>query len=82
MIFHHRIFAFHRLDSRGYVKISDFGVSHLFEDEDSSVRRASAELGTPSVGPRRPTRLSRGESDAAMMMKSMSNIGKLTKTEG
>ena len=64
------------------MKISDFGVSHLFEDKESSVKRASADLATPSVEPRRPARLSRRESDAAMMMKSMSNVGKLSKTEG
>ncbi|KAL7505377.1 hypothetical protein ACHAXN_002872 [Cyclotella atomus] len=70
------------LDVRGYVKISDFGVSHLFEDEESSVGRASVDLATPSYESRRPARLSRRESDAAAMMKSMSNIGKLSKTEG
>lgn len=64
------------------MKISDFGVSHLFEDEESSVGRASVDLATPSYESRRPARLSRRESDAAAMMKSMSNIGKLSKTEG
>eukprot|EP00804_Cyclotella_cryptica_P031204 CCRYP_019396-RA/>CCRYP_019396-RA protein AED:0.26 eAED:0.26 QI:230/0.42/0.25/1/1/1/8/0/577 len=70
------------LDSRGYVKISDFGVSHLFEDEASSVRRASVDLLNSSLDRQQPARLSRRESDAAMMMKSMSSMGKLTKTEG
>eukprot|EP00956_Cyclotella_meneghiniana_P044849 scaffold339582_cov99-Cyclotella_meneghiniana.AAC.2 len=71
-----------RLDSRGYIKISDFGVSHLFEDEESSVVSASSDLVTSSMDARHPERLSRRESDAAMMMKSMANMGKLSKTEG
>ena len=71
-----------RLDPKGFVKISDFGVSHLFEDEESAVRRASADLVAPSLESRHSARLSRRESDAAMMMKSMSNMGKLSKTEG
>jgi hypothetical protein len=79
---HLHILSYPRLDMRGYVKISDFGVSHLFEDEESSVGRASLDLTTPSYKSRRPARLSRKESDAAAMMKSMSNIGKLSKTEG
>jgi [calcium/calmodulin-dependent protein kinase] kinase len=70
------------LDSRGFVKISDFGVSHLFEDEGSSVKRASADLLSSTMDRIQPARLSRRESDAAMMMKSMSNMGKLSKTEG
>jgi len=70
------------LDSRGYVKISDFGVSHLFEEEESKVKRASADLLSATLERQQPARLSRKESDAAMMMKSMSNMGKLTKTEG
>jgi hypothetical protein len=64
------------------VKISDFGVSHLFEDEASSVKRASLDLLNSSSDRKQPARLSRRESDAAMMMKSMSSMGKLTKTEG
>lgn len=71
-----------RLDSRGYIKISDFGVSHLFEDEESSVVSASSDLITSSLDTRQTERLSRRESDAAMMMKSMANMGKLSKTEG
>uniref|UniRef100_A0A7S4N509 Protein kinase domain-containing protein n=1 Tax=Odontella aurita TaxID=265563 RepID=A0A7S4N509_9STRA len=45
------------LDARGYVKISDFGVSHFFEDEHqpgarrtSIPRRRSVESGGPSLG--------------------------------
>jgi hypothetical protein len=75
-------YPYFRLDSRGYVKISDFGVSHLFEDEESTLRRASADLLKSSLKPSHPARLSRRESDAAMMMKSMSSMGKLSKTEG
>ena len=67
------------MDSKGYIKISDFGVSYLFEDEESGERRDSIDL---VKSPGHPVRLSRGESDAAMMMKSMSNMGKLSKTEG
>eukprot|EP01082_Thalassiosira_pseudonana_P004445 g4328.t1 g4328 contig15:802058-804002(-) len=72
------------LDSRGYIKISDFGVSHLFEEEASNTKRPSADVITSldrNRGRQAP-RLSRMESDAALMMKSMSSMGKLTKTEG
>ncbi|KAL7540038.1 hypothetical protein ACHAXR_009816 [Thalassiosira sp. AJA248-18] len=72
------------LAPEGIAKISDFGVAHLFEDEMNSAGRASLEgahlssndAGIPSA------RISRSESDAALKMKSMSDMGKLTKTEG
>ena len=70
------------LDSRGFAKISDFGVSHLFEEEISSVKRAPTDSLNETLEGRRSSRLTRKESDAAMMMKSMSDMGKLTRTEG
>ena len=54
----------------------------MFEDEESSVVSASSDLITSSLDTRQAERLSRRESDAAMMMKSMANMGKLSKTEG
>mmetsp|Transcript_5223 Transcript_5223/g.10693 ORF Transcript_5223/g.10693 Transcript_5223/m.10693 type:complete len:780 (+) Transcript_5223:87-2426(+) len=71
------------LDPRGFAKISDFGVSHLFEDEKSSTMLSSGSV-TLNIEDNRMGRrkLTRAESDAALMMKSMSDSGFLTKTEG
>lgn len=56
----------------------------MFEEEASNTKRPSADVITSldrNRGRQAP-RLSRMESDAALMMKSMSSMGKLTKTEG
>ena len=56
----------------------------MFEEEASNTKRPSADVVTSldrNRGRQAP-RLSRMESDAALMMKSMSSMGKLTKTEG
>jgi len=71
------------LDSRGFAKIGDFGVCHLFEDEMKIAERSS--LNGSSLASNEemsPARISRRQSDAALKMKSMSDMGKLTKTEG
>jgi len=74
------------LDSRGFAKIGDFGVAHLFADEMKTPGRSAfspsslSHLASNNDLP--PTRLSRNESDAALNMKSMKDMGKLTKTEG
>lgn len=104
------------LDSRGFVKISDFGVSYFFEDEtrregprrksimdEVGAAAAAAEIArleaeeelspsssssntvietvTPYDSPYQ-SRLSRFDTDTALAMTGMSNVGMLTKTEG
>jgi len=67
------------LDSNGVVKISDFGVSHLFEDEhDISPHRFTQNGTTPTSH----SKLTRLDTDSALDMKGMSSAGLLTKTEG
>ncbi len=76
-------FIANRLDPRGFAKISDFGVSHLFEDEKSSTMLSPGSVTLSNEDNRIGRRkLTRAESDAALMMKSMSDSGFLTKTEG
>jgi len=80
------------LDSRGYVKISDFGVSHFFDDDEKGpgVRRVSTTAvdlplasGAAMYGPQRFQRkLTRQDTDAAQAMPSMASSGMVTKTEG
>jgi len=74
------------LDSRGFAKIGDFGVAHLFEDEMTSAGcSSSGALSPSSLGINNDSRaalLSRKESEAALNMDSMNDMGKLTKTEG
>lgn len=83
------------LDSRGFVKISDFGVSHIFEEEkDIGARRLSLDKKEDLFDTHkhnnkalyhenvRPTRLTRHDTDSALAMSGMSNAGMLTKTEG
>ncbi|KAL9188669.1 hypothetical protein ACHAXT_007047 [Thalassiosira profunda] len=68
------------LDSGGYAKISDFGVAHMFQDEAKAAVRDSLPDAYQNNNGR--ARISRTESDAAWRMKSMSDMGQLTKTEG
>mmetsp|Transcript_24739 Transcript_24739/g.36854 ORF Transcript_24739/g.36854 Transcript_24739/m.36854 type:complete len:643 (-) Transcript_24739:747-2675(-) len=76
------------LDSRGIVKICDFGVSHLFEDEQTvGARRVSSTLSgletpTPETPSKRPKKLTRNDTDSALAMSGMANRGILNKTEG
>lgn len=67
------------LDSNGVVKISDFGVSHLFEDEHDISPHRFTEKDKATTSYNKLTRL---DTDSALDMKGMSNIGLLTKTEG
>lgn len=66
------------LDARGVVKISDFGVSHFFEDEQDigAMRRLS------DAPQHHPTLLTRMDTDAALEMTGLANAGLLRKTEG
>jgi len=61
-------------------------VAHLFADEMKSPVRSSFSssslLHLASNNDLQPTRLSRSESEAALNMESMKDMGKLTKTEG
>ena len=63
--------------------LGDFGVCHLFEDEMKIADRSSSDGSyLASNEEMSSARISRTDSDAALKMKSMSDMGKLTKTEG
>jgi [calcium/calmodulin-dependent protein kinase] kinase len=65
------------LDARGIVKISDFGVSHFFEeDQDIGAQRLA------HAQEHHPTKLTRSDTDSALQMAGMADTGFLTKTEG
>jgi len=72
------------LDSRGFAKIGDFGVAHLFEDEMKSARRSSfdAELSESNIATHTEMKSARISQETALTMESMGSMGKLTKTEG
>jgi len=67
-----------RLDARGVVKISDFGVSHFFEDEQDigAMRRLS------EAPQHHPTQLTRMDTDSTLQMTGLACAGLLQKTEG
>jgi [calcium/calmodulin-dependent protein kinase] kinase len=84
------------LDTRGVVKLGDFGVSHIFEQEsdfvgyrhmsvsdtDDSIE-SSEELSIPQKPEKHPpNKLTRMDTDAALAMSGLSHFGMLTKTEG
>ena len=71
---------FSRLDSRGIVKIGDFGVSHFFQDNGGTEFQHSDDHDCHDC--RDGKVLTRLESDTALGMKKLSNAGMLTKTEG
>ena len=63
--------------------LGDFGVCHLFEDEMKIAERSSLNGSClASKEDMSSARISRRQSDAALKMESMSDMGKLTKTEG
>jgi serine/threonine protein kinase len=66
------------LDAQGIAKLSDFGVSHMFESADELPTSLSPHGKRPN--PR--CGLTRRDTDSALNMKRMSNDGLLTKTEG
>mmetsp|Transcript_5386 Transcript_5386/g.8289 ORF Transcript_5386/g.8289 Transcript_5386/m.8289 type:complete len:471 (+) Transcript_5386:109-1521(+) len=77
------------LDSRGMVKISDFGVSHFFEEEsDFGARRLlpgnedENEDDEDDEDDEDEPQLTKEEADAALSMTGMHSRGMLTKTEG
>lgn len=72
------------LDERGFVKISDFGVSHLFEEEMAEFAPKLRKLTLSYTGSDEglTKSLKRVDCEFALKMKSMSSLGKLTKTEG
>jgi len=81
------------LDSRGYVKISDFGVSHYFDDDEKGpgARRVSTTSTSSDPLPDSGTifgphtlqrKLTRQDTEAALAMAPMASSGMLTKTEG
>lgn len=80
------------ISKNGVAKISDFGVSHFFEEERSRLSKRSDlqsfnqdDLTITSVDyteKMRPTVLTRYDTDTALEMDCMSNAGKLRSTEG
>lgn len=75
---HHDVSHFSVLDARGVVKITDFGVSHFFEDEQNigPLRRFS------EAPQHHPTQLTRMDTDSTLQMTGLANVGLLQKTEG
>jgi serine/threonine protein kinase len=76
-----------RLGIDGQVKISDFGVSHFFENEKDSVgptrsTKCTEESQPPDLDLSSGQHLSRMDTDSALSMKGLSHCGMLTKTEG
>lgn len=63
-------------------KISDFGVSHFFEEERSRFCQHSDLRSFNRVEKTRPTVLTRYDTDTALEMDCMSDAGKLRNTEG
>ena len=66
------------LDYRGVAKLSDFGVSHMFENEDTKKE-------TPESRPlqeRSLSGLSKHHAERARTMRKKSDVGLITKTEG
>lgn len=83
------------MDSRGIVKISDFGVSHFFKEEEDNdqsercndcfdaARSLDGSFDDAMMDDEKKNRpLSRCETDKALEMRGMANAGLLTKTEG
>lgn len=66
------------LDSRGVAKLGDFGVSHLFENEQNigAMRRFS------EAPQHHPTQLTRMDTDSTLQMTGLAGVGLLQKTEG
>jgi serine/threonine protein kinase len=60
------------LDTRGIARLSDFGVSHIFDEKARM----------PESPDRRATGLTRHDTDTALEMKRMDTHGLMTKTEG
>ena len=74
------------LDARGIAKLSDFGVSHMFDDnaENTSPNTAAAATtAPPAAAAERSSRgLTRTFTDTALEMEKMADAGLMTKTEG
>lgn len=68
------------LDSKGIAKLSDFGVSHIFDD-DSGLNSNLAEV-DPDRQLTAPLGLTRQDTNTALQMRTMCNDGLMTKTEG
>jgi serine/threonine protein kinase len=65
----------YRLDSRGIVKIGDFGVAHFFDNEGSGAFENEHDPNGSKI-------LSRQDTETALAMKKLSDAGMLNKTEG
>jgi serine/threonine protein kinase len=69
------------LDSRGIAKLSDFGVSHIFDDScglESNATDDDPDLVVASA----PLVLTRQDTNTALQMRKMCHDGLMTKTEG
>lgn len=64
------------LDARGIAKLSDFGVSHIFDDDKTRMPES------PDKKPTKAGGLTRHDTDTALEMKPMGKHGLMTKTEG
>ncbi|GKY92634.1 hypothetical protein MPSEU_000233500 [Mayamaea pseudoterrestris] len=71
------------LDARGIAKLSDFGVSHMFDDEgDESDDDDDNDVSAEPPADWSPTMLTRQDTESALSMENMADDGILTKTEG
>lgn len=69
------------MNSQGIAKLSDFGVSHIFDD-DGSLEKKCAESYYHNNRGTSPLLLTRQDTDKALKMRTMCNDGLITKTEG
>ena len=76
------------LDAKGIAKLSDFGVSHMFDDENDNTTSTTTDHNNDSSmhdsnnSLLHHSGLTRHDTDAALHMKSMHQDGLLKKTEG
>jgi serine/threonine protein kinase len=80
------------LDARGIAKLSDFGVSHMFDDDDEDDQTENRQLNSQesdgsidvcdSKLHQSSTRLTRRDTELALEMAPMNDSGIITKTEG
>lgn len=69
------------LDSRGIARLSDFGVSHIFDD-DSGLENNDTDDDPDHLVTSHPLGLTRQDTNTALQMRKMCHDGLMTKTEG
>lgn len=70
------------LDARGVAKLSDFGVSHMFTDDECTAESSSTTSALQQLPTKRPMVLTENDTETALNMKRMADTGLMTKTEG